>query len=129
MQFFIQDVNYEHKWIRSAPAIGLSSGALLTIGGYDYDKYGRLDEIWKLYNDVWSLVGYLAQAVDTSSVLLVEDSSYVFPRYGDQGLQIQRINLDSDEQILSTDLLGDQRAKVYYPILFVTYVDFCSSGN
>ena len=45
----------------SCSAIGLPSGDLLTIGGYERRSGRRLKEIWRLKNDEWSSTGNLIE--------------------------------------------------------------------
>ena len=56
MTFYIRDISY-------LSAIGLPSGAMLTLGGElnDYSWDSLIDEIWRLMNNKWSLIGSLAK--------------------------------------------------------------------
>ncbi|CAG5091541.1 Oidioi.mRNA.OKI2018_I69.PAR.g13116.t1.cds [Oikopleura dioica] len=53
------------RWIGSSALVGVSSGSLLTIGGYD-DKnfFGELDEIWRLMDNKWAMIGKLAKKAE-----------------------------------------------------------------
>ena len=44
-----------------ASVIGLSSGALLTIGGYEYKYDEYIKDIWQLKKNSWLLIGRLAK--------------------------------------------------------------------
>ncbi|CAG5104724.1 Oidioi.mRNA.OKI2018_I69.chr1.g1484.t1.cds [Oikopleura dioica] len=96
------------RYIEDLAVVSLPSGALLTIGGKDRKPWQDTNEIWQLMNNNWSLHGFLPKLVTFPSVLMIADSIFVFP--GDMTTEvrlIQRINLDSNENIVFTNVVGE----------------------
>lgn len=123
--------------IWSHSIVGLDSGSLLLVGGYNGDY---VDEIWLLQNnggiDSWSQVGNLQKAVTWTSAIRVGESIYVIPGAGDAENPQQRIDMVGD-QVSSCELLGDlgsffsitsRHGQFSYPVAFVVpSLDFCTN--
>ncbi|CBY06999.1 unnamed protein product [Oikopleura dioica] len=104
-----------------------TNGDLLTIGG----QFGELflTEIWRLSNDVWTLVGNLQNPVYMGSSIFIDKQIYVFagPEF-DSSIRmrsIQRIDISDDEKIDNVIVIGEQNGDFYYPVLYHAEKDYC----
>ncbi|CAG5091543.1 Oidioi.mRNA.OKI2018_I69.PAR.g13118.t1.cds [Oikopleura dioica] len=108
--------------------LGLPSGALFVIGGYDEDPNikGLTNKIWKLKDNVWFEAGKMEKSISKGSAILTENSIFVFPGddSGSDEHPIQRIDLE-DEAVASTTVIGNNPGYRVSPVLFHTVAGQC----
>jgi len=90
--------------------VGLENGNMLLIGGFPTHS------IWEL-NEKWTEIGNLKSAIRTGSAIRIGKSIFVYP--GTE-YDVQRIDLTSEENIESIEIIGTHSENYYNPILLPT---------
>ncbi|CAG5104816.1 Oidioi.mRNA.OKI2018_I69.chr1.g1569.t1.cds [Oikopleura dioica] len=83
--------------------------------------------VWRLMKNEWSIAGVLSEAMHHTSALLLDRSIIIFPgeAYGYE-FPIQNMTLDSNDTVISTDIISKHGQASDHPIIFLSSIDYCS---
>ncbi|CBY15041.1 unnamed protein product [Oikopleura dioica] len=111
------------KRISDHSLVGLENHSMLLIGGLDHVNGDDFQSaIWQLKDENWNQIGDLLQPACCGSAIYIGRSIYYF---GYVSNAIQRLNFNETEDLQTVELLGNQPADYYYPVLFQTASDYC----
>ncbi|CAG5109442.1 Oidioi.mRNA.OKI2018_I69.chr2.g3977.t1.cds [Oikopleura dioica] len=119
--------------IRSHTLIGLESGAMLMLGGYNIEGFlsndyeGSTKDIWLLKDKIWTQIGVLNEYCEDGSALKIDDYIYLVSGgiKDSNGLYpVERIKIVNDE-VIHTKVIGGHEFRSEAPVIFEASANFC----
>ncbi|CBY33468.1 unnamed protein product [Oikopleura dioica] len=114
--------------VRGHNLVGLENGDMLLIGGYDGAFQSK---VWRLSRSeaTWSEEATLKKAMGFGSSIKLDNQIYSFGGSGKGGIPpIQRLDLAEDGTIEQIELIGNQDAAFYLPILYIVDAHTCTNN-
>ncbi|CBY14925.1 unnamed protein product [Oikopleura dioica] len=105
--------------------VGLENKSMLLLGGYDSANGRDQAGIWQLQNDEWSLIGVLKDVCFGSALYIGKHIYYFATNDNTRTHPIHQIEMTSDEQIQSVEVIGYQPDRNYKPVLFQVSSNYC----